>query len=142
MCTTLKLSKDESGVNVDPKLYKSMIDSLLYLTTSHPDICYSVGVCARYQSDTKESRIIVAKRIIRYVSGTFDYGIWNSKDSNISLVGFSDTDWTGNADDRKSVSGGCFYLGNNLLSWHNKKQNSISLSITEAEYIAMGSYCT
>ena len=90
MGTTLKLSNDESGVSVDPTLYRSMIGSLLYLTASCLDICYSVGVCARYQSDTKESYITTIKRIIRYVSGTLDYGIWYSKDSNISLVGFSD----------------------------------------------------
>ena len=114
--TTLKLSNDESGVSVDPTLYKSMISSLLYLTPSHPDICYSVGVCARYQSDPKESHTTTVKRIIGYVSGTLDYEIWYSKDSNISLAGFSDGDWAGNTDDRKSTSGGCFYLGNNLVS--------------------------
>ena len=63
-------------------------------------------------------------------------------DSNVSLTGFSDADWAGNADDRKNTSGGCFYLGNNLVSWHSKKQNSTSLSTTEAEYIvAAHSYC-
>ena len=60
----------------------------------------------------------------------------------MNLAGFCDVDWVGNADYRKSTSGGCFYLGNNLISWHNKKQNSISLSITQAQYIAAGSCCT
>ena len=138
----MKLSKDESGVNVDPTLYRNMIGSLLHLTASRPNICYSVGVCARYQSDPKESHITIVKRIIRYVSGTLDYGVWYSKDSNISLGGFSDADWAGNADDRKSAGGGYFYLGNNLVSWHSKKQNSIFFSTTEAEYIAIGSCCT
>ena len=73
--TTLKLSKDESGVSADPILHRSMISSLLYLTTSRPDISYSVGVCARYQSDPKESHIVVANRIIWYVNSTLDYGI-------------------------------------------------------------------
>ena len=82
------------------------------------------------------------KLLLRYISRTFDYSIWYSKDTNISLASFSDTDWVGNADDRKSTSGGCFYLGNNLISWHSKKQNSISLSTCEVEYIAMGSCCT
>ena len=116
MSTTLKLTKDENGVSVDPTLYRSMIGSLLYLTASRPDICYSVGVCARYQSDPKESHITAIKRIIRYISGTLDYGIWYLKDTDISLVGFSDVDWTNNANNRKSTSGGCFYLGNNLVS--------------------------
>ena len=64
MTTTLKLSKDESRASVDPTLYKSMIDSLFYLTASRPDICYSVGVCARYLSDPKESHTTAVKRII------------------------------------------------------------------------------
>ena len=69
------------------------------------------------------------------MSKSLDYGVWHFKDSNISLTRFSDGDWAGNADDRKSTSRGFFYLGINLVSWHNKKQNSISLSIAEAECI-------
>ena len=65
---------------------------------------------------------------------------WYFKDTNISLAGFSDADWAGNADIRKSTSGGCFYLGNNLVSWNRKKKNSISLSTAEAKYIALGSF--
>ena len=76
------------------------------------------------------------------MNGTSNHGIWYSFDTNPSLVGFSDADWAGNCDDRKSTSGGCFFLGNNLVSWFCKKQNSISLSTAEAEYIAAGSACT
>ncbi|XP_062103435.1 uncharacterized protein LOC133814503 [Humulus lupulus] len=94
MGTIVKLTKDESGVKVDPTLYRSMIGSLLYLTASCPDISYSVGVCARYQGDPMESHVTAAKRIICYVNG--------------------------NADDRKSTSGGCFYLGNNLFFSHSR----------------------
>ena len=142
MGTTVKLTKDEGGVKVDPTLYRSMIGSLLYLTASRPDISYSVGVCARYQGNPMESHVTAVKRIIRYVNSTLEYGIWYSKDTKANLVGFSDADWAGNADDRKSTSGGCFYVGNNLVSWLSKKQNSISLSTAEAEYIAAGSCCT
>ena len=79
------------------------------------------------------------KRIIKYVGGTCDYGLFYSKESNLSLAGFSDSNWASNADDRKSTSGGCFYVGANLVAWMSKKQNSVSLSIAEAEYIAAGS---
>ncbi|CAM8899786.1 unnamed protein product [Rhodiola kirilowii] len=82
------------------------------------------------------------KRIIKYVCGTVEFGIWYTKDTNPYLVGYCDADWAGNAEDRKSTSGGCFFLGNNLVSWFSKKQNSISLSTAEAEYIATGSCCT
>ena len=82
------------------------------------------------------------KRIIRYINGPPDYGLWYSKDSNACLAKYSDADWAGSVDDRKSTLGGCFYLGNNLVSWMSKKQNSVSLSTAEAKYIAAGSCCT
>ncbi|XP_062075335.1 uncharacterized protein LOC133779378 [Humulus lupulus] len=134
--TTIKLSRDVSRKPVDPTLFHSMIDSLLYLTASRPDICFSVGLCARYQSNPTGSHFTAVKRIMKYVAGTLELGLWYTCDTNMSLVGYSDSDWAGSLDDRKSTSGGCFYLGNNLVSWLSKKQNSISLSTTEAEYIA------
>ena len=142
MSTSVSLQHDPSEKCVDQTLYRSMIGSLLYLTASRPDISYSVGVCARFQSDPKESHLKAVKRIIKYVLGTIDYGIFYTKDTNISIVAFCDADWGGNKDERKSTSGGCFYVGNNLVSWHSKKQTCISLSTAEAEYIAAGSCCT
>ncbi|KAF5932419.1 hypothetical protein HYC85_028590 [Camellia sinensis] len=141
MSTSLHLSKDSSGTDVDPTLYRSMIGSLLYLTAIHPDIAFSVGVCARYQASLKKSYLLAVKRIIKYVNWTLGYGFWFSTDTTTEITGFSDADWVGCADDKKSASGGCFYLGNNLVSWHSKKKNAISLSTVEAEYIAAGSYC-
>ena len=82
------------------------------------------------------------KRIIKYVGGTCDFGLFYSKESNLSLAGFSDSDWASNADDRKSTTGGCFYVEANLVTWMSKKQNSMSLSTVEAEYIAAGSCCS
>ena len=79
------------------------------------------------------------KRIIKYVGGTCNYGLFYSKESNLSLARFSDSDWTGNADDRKSTTSGCFYVGANLVAWMSKKQNSVSLYTTEAKYIVAGS---
>ena len=72
----------------------------------------------------------------------FNACLWYSKDSNACLAGYSDADWVGSVDDRKSTSGGCFYLGNNLVSWMSKKQNFVSLSTAEVEYIAAGSCYT
>ena len=140
--THVKLSKDDKGENVEQSLYRSMIGSLLYLTASRPDITFVVGVCARYQAEPKVSHINQVKRILKYVSGTCDYGLLYSHDSSSVLVGYCDADWAGSADDRKSTSGGCFFLGNNLISWFSKKQNCVSLSTAEAEYIAAGSSCS
>ncbi|CAL8134942.1 unnamed protein product [Prunus armeniaca] len=142
MSTSTKLSKDLRGKSVDQKLYRSMIGSLLYLTASRLDISFSVGLCARIQSDPKESHLLAVKKILRYVSGTTNFGVYYSFDSNVELAGYSDADWAGSIDDRKSTTGGCFYIGNNLVSWFSKKQNCVSLSMAEAEYIAAGSCCT
>ena len=119
-----------------------MISSLLYLTASRLDISYNVGVCARYQANPKESHMIALKRIIKYVKTIANFGVWYSKDTNDVLAGYSDGNWAGNADDRKSTSGGCFYVDNNLVSSMSKMQNFISLSTTKAEYIVVGSCCT
>ncbi|XP_024196341.1 uncharacterized mitochondrial protein AtMg00810-like [Rosa chinensis] len=142
MSTTTKLHEDQEGKSVDPTLFRSMIGSLLYLTASRPDISYSVGVCARFQANPKESHLTVVKRIIRYISGTVNCGIFYTFDTNVEIAGYSDADWGGNLKDRKSTSGGCFFIGNNLIAWHSKKQNCISLSTAEAEYVAAGSCCT
>ncbi|XP_062028636.1 uncharacterized mitochondrial protein AtMg00810-like [Rosa rugosa] len=142
MSTTAKLSEDHEGKSIDPTLYRSMIGSLLYLTASRPDISYSVGVCARFQANPKESHMDAVKRIIRYVAGTVNCGIFYTFDTNVEIAGYSDADWGGNLKDRKSTSGGCFFIGNNLVAWHSKKQNCISLSTAEAEYVAAGSCCT
>ncbi|KAM5586525.1 hypothetical protein ABKV19_005444, partial [Rosa sericea] len=110
MSTTAKLSEDHEGKSVDPTLYRSMIGSLLYLTASRPDISYSVGVCARFQANPKESHLDAVKRIIRYVAGTVNCGIFYTFDTNVEIAGYSDADWGGNLKDRKSTSGGCFFI--------------------------------
>jgi len=90
--THLKLSKDENGVAVDQSLYRSMIGSLLHLTTSRPDITFAIGVCARYQAEPKMSHLVQVKRIMKYISGTTDYGIIYSHSDNFILIGYCDAD--------------------------------------------------
>ncbi|XP_065636226.1 uncharacterized mitochondrial protein AtMg00810-like [Quercus suber] len=92
MSSLAKLSIDTTNVDVDPTLYRSMIGSLLYLTTSRPDIAFSVGVCACFQVVPKKSQLTAIKRIIRYINRTSDYRIWYSKDSNDCLARYSDAD--------------------------------------------------
>ena len=82
MSPNVKLTIDLLGKSIDPSLYRSMIDSLLYLTASRPDISYSVGVCTRYQTNPKESHMIALKRIIKYVKTTAEFGVWYSKDTS------------------------------------------------------------
>ena len=119
-----------------------MIGSLLYLTASRPDIMFSVCVCARFQSDPKESHLKCVKRIFRYLSDTQDLGLWYNKAKSFELRSFVDSDYAGSLVDRKSTSGFCHLLGNSLISWFSKKQNSVALSTAEAEYVAAGSCCS
>ncbi|XP_026451970.1 uncharacterized protein LOC113352361 [Papaver somniferum] len=109
MPTTGKLQSNTREKSIDQELYRCMIGSLLYLTATRPDIAFSVGCCARFQADLKESHRKVVKRIIRYINGTLDYGLSYSMDTKNSLVAYSDADWAGCVEDRKSTYGGCFY---------------------------------
>ena len=106
MSSNIKLTVDLLGKSVDSSLYRSMIGSLLYHTTSRSDISYSVGMCARYQANSKKSHMIALKRIIKYVKTTADFGVWYSKNTNNVLARYSDDDWAENTDDRKRSSGG------------------------------------
>ena len=90
MSLNVKLNVSLLDKSVDSSLCRSMIGSLFYLITSKPDISYSVGVCARYQENPKESHMIALKRIIKYVKTTANFGVWYSKDTNDVLAGYSD----------------------------------------------------
>ena len=136
MSTSIKLDKDENGINVDRKKYRGMIGSLLYLTASRPNIMFSVCLCARFQASPKESHLVAVKRVFRYLQGSRDYGLFFPKNSTLDLIAYSDADFARCKTDRKSTSGTCQFLGHSLVSWFSKKQNSVALSTTEAEYIA------
>ena len=141
MSTSTHLDKDDIGKDIDSRLYRGMIGSLLYLTASRPDIMLSVCICARYQCTPKVSHVTAVKRIFRYLSKTLDFGLYYPKLSSFELMSYSDADYAGCRSARKSTSGTCHFLGNSLVSWFSKKQNSIALSTTEAEYIAAGLAC-
>ncbi|XP_073152212.1 secreted RxLR effector protein 161-like [Henckelia pumila] len=138
---SIKLDKDEGETSVDATMYRGIIGPLLYLTASRPDIVFAVCLCARFQSNPKQSHFIAGKRILRYLKGTQNVGLWYAKHNSINLVGYSDADYAGCKLDRKSTSGSCQFLGNRLISWFSKKQTSIATSTTEAEYLAARIYC-
>jgi hypothetical protein len=138
MGTNGHLDLDTGGKSVDQKVYRSMIGSLLYLCASRPYIMLSVCMCARFQADPKEVHLRAVKRILRYLVHTPKFGLWYPKGSTFELIGYSDANWVGCKIDRKSTSGTCQFLGRSLVSWASKKQNSVALSIAEAEYIAAG----
>ncbi|XP_073223564.1 secreted RxLR effector protein 161-like [Cicer arietinum] len=130
------IDKDEYDISIDLSKYRGMIESLLYLTASRPDIMFSVCLSARFQANPKESHLVVVKRIMKYLKRTTNVGLWYPKGSICSLVGYSDSDYAGCKTDRKSTSGTCHILGNALVSWSCIKQTCMALSTVEAEYIA------
>ena len=110
MSTTTKLDKDERGKSVDEKKYRGMIGSLLYLTSSRPDIMYATCLCARFQACPKETQLPAVKRILKYLHGTMHLGLWYPKSVDFVLIAYSDSDYTGSLMDRKSTSGTCQLL--------------------------------
>nr|GEU48151.1 putative ribonuclease H-like domain-containing protein [Tanacetum cinerariifolium] len=133
--------KDGTGKNVDLRLYRSMIGSLMYLTASRPDIMFAVCACARHQVTHKECHLYSVKRIFRYLKGHPKLGLWYPKESLFDLVAFSNSDYGGATQDRKSTTGGCQFLGRRLISWQCKKQTIVATSTTEAEHVTAASCC-
>ena len=118
----------------DPRLYRSLAGALQYLTFTRPDIAYSVQQVCLHMHDPKESHMAALKRVIRYVQGTIDQGLHLYPSTISSLKSYTDADWAGCPDTRRSTSGYCVYLGDNLISWSSKRQPTISKSSAEAEY--------
>ncbi|GKD69590.1 putative ribonuclease H-like domain-containing protein [Tanacetum coccineum] len=135
------LLKDADGEDVDEHLYRSIIGSLMYLTSSRHDIMFTVCACVRYQVNPKVSHLHVVKRIFRYLKGQPKLGLWYPKVSLFDLVAYTNSDYARASLDRKSTTGGCQFLGCRLISWQCKKQTVVANSTTEAEYIAASNYC-
>ena len=130
----VKASEDEEAL--DQSLYQSVVGSLMYLATcTRPDIAYAVGMLARFSSKPNRSHWIAVKRVLRYLRGTSDLGILYRGDSGI--LGYSDADWAGDPDDRKSTSGYMFLIAEGPVSWKSRKQSTVALSTAEAEYVAL-----
>ncbi|GKF41116.1 hypothetical protein Tco_0124458 [Tanacetum coccineum] len=125
----------------DVHLYRSMIGSLMYLTASRLDILFAVCACARFQVTPKTSHLLAVKMIFRYLKGKPTLGLWYSRDYPFELVAYTDSDYAGATQDRKSTSGGCQFLGNRLISWQCKKKTVVATSTTEVEYVATASCC-
>lgn len=131
-----KLTKKGEGPLVDPTLFKQIVGSLRYLTCTRPDISYGVGLISRFMESPNQSHMKVARRIMRYLKGTQDFGLFYDSTDNCALLGYSDSDWAGDLDDRKSTTGSCFTLGSAACSWVSRKQPTVALSTCEAEYMA------
>eukprot|EP00253_Pinus_taeda_P005067 PITA_05067 len=124
----LKLTKEDNSKDFDPKLYKSIVGSLMYLTATRPDIMHTVSLISRFMKRPKETHWQAAKRILRYVNGTKGFGILYSSSESFMLTVYTDSDWAGSVDDRKNTSGYVFHMGLGAISWASKKQPVVALS--------------
>nr|GEX93318.1 hypothetical protein [Tanacetum cinerariifolium] len=134
--TKKPLLKDPNGEDVDVHTYWSMIGSLMYLTSSRPDIMFVVCECTCFEVSSKASHLHAVKRIFKYLKGKPHLVLWYPKDSPFNLVAYSDSDYAGASLNRKSTIEGCQFLGCRLISWQYKKQKVVATSSTEAEYVA------
>nr|GEU33052.1 retrovirus-related Pol polyprotein from transposon TNT 1-94 [Tanacetum cinerariifolium] len=141
IATKPKLDSDLSGNPIDQTDYRSKIGSLMYLTSSRPDIVQAVCFCARYQSRPTEKHLKEVKMIFRYLRGTVNMILWYPKGSSFELTTFSDVDHAECIDSRKSTFGGIQFLGDKLVSWMSNKHNCTAMSSAEAEYVALSASC-
>nr|GEV99627.1 uncharacterized mitochondrial protein AtMg00810-like [Tanacetum cinerariifolium] len=136
--TEKPLIKDPGGEDVDVHIYRS----LMYLTSSRPDIMFAVSACVRFQATPKVSHLHAVKRIFRYLKGMPHLGLWYPRDSPFNFVAYLDSDYAGASLDRKSTIGGYKFPGRRLIYWQCKKQTIVATSSTEAEYVAAASCCS
>jgi hypothetical protein len=139
----LKLSRDSTTEEVDATQYRRLVGSLRYLTHTRPDLAFFVGYVSRFMQRPTTEHQHAVKRIIRYVAGTLDHGLYYLRcPGEAHLVGYSDSDHAGDIDTSKSMSGILFFFGKCLVSWQSVKQQVVALSSCEAEYIAASTAST
>jgi len=142
-CTPLppniELTKSEDvATSTTRSLYQQLIGSLLYaMIVSRPDISFAVTKLAQYSHNPSTSHLAAAKHLIRYLKGTADLGICYRGSSGAGLIGYSDSDWAADRDDRRSMGAHVFLLAQGAVCWSSKKQHVVSLSSTEAEYMSL-----
>ena len=125
---TVKLRPDFGKVG-DPTRFRQIVGSLIYLTITRPDLSYPVKVISQFMARPTEEHLQCVQRILRYVSGTKDRGLLYRAATAARLVGYTDADW-----DHRSTSGYAFSLGSAAIAWSSKKQPTVALSSTKAEY--------
>lgn len=136
-----KLKFDDEGELVEPKRYREVVGSLIYvMTCTRPDLSFIVSKLSQYLSEPKEQHWVAAKHVLRYLKGTVDQEMcFKKSDENLKLIAYSDADWVADQNDRRSMTGYCFSLSKTgpIISWKSKKQPTVALSTCEAEYMAL-----
>ncbi|KMQ82311.1 retrovirus-related pol polyprotein from transposon tnt 1-94 [Lasius niger] len=137
----MESSTDEEKTNTERKPYRELIGSLIYLANAtRPDLAFAASALSRFCTNPEEAHWKLAKRVLRYLQRTIDYGITYTKDCE-KMRAYVDSDWAGDVEDRRSCSGNVIILANGPISWELKKQKSVALSTMEAEYVALSEVC-
>ncbi|KAM2687700.1 hypothetical protein EV2_010439 [Malus domestica] len=136
LVATDKLRREDGSEPADECEYRKIVGSLLYLTATRPDIMFSASVLARFMHKPTKKHYGAAKRVLRYIQGTIDFGIEYLNGKSALLIGYCDSDWSGSEEDMKSTSGYAFSFGSGAFSWASVKQHSVALSTAEAEYVS------
>uniref|UniRef100_A0A803QDL5 Mitochondrial protein n=2 Tax=Cannabis sativa TaxID=3483 RepID=A0A803QDL5_CANSA len=142
ICHGYKLYNTNSEVFSDPTLYRSTIGALQYLTLTRPDLSFAVNKLSQFMQSPTLAHWCACKRVLRYIKGTMTKGLVFKPASRLTLEGFSDNDWACDIIDRKSTTGFCVKLGDNLISWGCCKQRVVSRSSTESEYRSLSTTAT
>ncbi|XP_017618176.1 secreted RxLR effector protein 161-like [Gossypium arboreum] len=131
-----KLSKSNNSKKVDASDYRSLIGNLLYLSTTRPYIMYVASLLSRFMQALSQTHYGAAKRVMRYIKVTFNYGIWYSKNDSCKLEGYSDSGCARSMDGCKNTSGYIFSFGSGAFAWNSKKQDVVAQSSAEVEYVS------
>ncbi|CAL9006280.1 unnamed protein product [Prunus brigantina] len=131
-----KLCREDGSEAADESEFRHIVGSLLYLTATRPDVMFASSLLARFMHNPSKKHMGTAKRVLRYIQGTLDFGIEFAKGKTATLIGYCDSDWAGSEDDMRSTSGYAFTLGSGMFSWASIKQNTVALSTAEAEYVS------
>jgi hypothetical protein len=137
MDPNVKLLPDQGEPYSDPSRYRRLVGKLNYLTLTRPDISFPVSVVSQFLNSPCDSHWNAVVRILKYIKRAPGKGLVFTDNGHTNIVGYSDADWAGDPNDRRSTSGYCIFIGGNLISWKSKKQTVVSRSSTEAEYRAM-----
>jgi hypothetical protein len=131
----MKLLVDTSSELIDAMLYRQIIGSLMYLTNTRPNICFSINTLSQFLVKSRHVHLVVAKHVMRYLKGTLDCVLSYDGDHDFTLSGYIDSCWAWSVSDRKNTYGWFFSLGSTMISWQSRKKSIIALSIVEEEYI-------
>jgi hypothetical protein len=132
--THAKLFATDGAPVADATQYCSLAGGLQYLMLTRPNLAYAVQQVCLFMHDPREPHLALLKRVLLYVKGTLSTGLHIGTGSITDLSAYSDADWAGCPDSRRSTSGYCVFLGDNLVSWSSKRQTTVSRSSAEAEY--------